>query len=470
MRRRTFLRGLAAGSASLAWRRGALGTSALGPSALPHPSLPWADPAPVDPLAWWRDAKFGMFLHFGLYAIPGGEWKGRFVGSHEWMRNNAKIPDAQYAALARQFNPTGFDADAWVGAAKDAGQRYVVLTTKHHEGFALWDSAVTDYDVMGTPFRRDLCAELARACRRHGMRLGWYYSIMDWHHPDYLPRRDWEPQDTTGADYARYLAFMRAQLRELLTRYGDISVLWFDGQWEATWTHAAALELEAYCRRLMPGVVINDRIDVAPPRDTPAGYRRAGDYTTPELTIPAQPPAGDWETCMTMNDNWGWAKDDSNWKTVPQLLKLLVEVASKGGNLLLNVGPMGDGRFPQESLDGLRGMGAWLRTNGSALYGTRGSPFTEPPSTLLPTGPSPVRVTAGDRTLNLVVDQWTGGAIVLPGVRAAPRQAVVLGTGGMPVEVERTPAGLTVTLPERGPGTVLPVVQLRFDSAVRVER
>jgi alpha-L-fucosidase len=465
MHRRAFLQGMAAGGAALAWAPAGLGQRALGDASPVH-----LDPAPGDHLAWWRDAKFGMFLHFGLYSIPGGEWEGKFVGSHEWMRNNAKIPDPQYAALTQQFNPTGFDADAWVRTAKDAGQRYVVLTTKHHEGFALWDSAVTDYDVMGTPFRRDVCAELARACRRHGMRLGWYYSIMDWHHPDYLPRRDWEGQGPAGADYQRYLAFMRAQLRELLTRYGDISVLWFDGQWESTWTHAAALELEAYCRRLMPGVVINDRIDVAPPKDAPAGYRRAGDYTTPELTIPAQPPAGDWETCMTMNDNWGWAKDDPNWKSVPQLLTLLVEVASKGGNLLLNVGPMGDGRFPQESLDGLRGMGAWLRTNGGALYGTRGSPFAQPPTVATPAGPAPVRVTAGPRTLNLVVNQWTGGAIVLPGVRTVPRQAVVLGGEGVPIEVERTLAGLTVTLPERGPGTVLPVVQLRFDQAVRVGR
>ena len=183
----------------------------------------------ADRLAWWRDARFGMFIHFGLYSTLGGEWKGKAVGSHEWIRNNAKIPHDEYIPLVGQFNPTASDADAWVRAAKDAGQKYVVLTTKHHEGFSLFDSKVTTYDTMATPYKRDLMRDVARACRKHGMRIGWYYSIMDWYHPDYLPRRDWETRDATGADFTRYVTFMRAQLRELLTNYGDISILWFDG-------------------------------------------------------------------------------------------------------------------------------------------------------------------------------------------------------------------------------------------------
>ena len=420
-------------------------------------------------MAWWRDAKFGMVIHFGLYSAPGGEWNGKPTGSHEWMRNNAKIPHEQYIRLAESFNPTAFDADAWVRTAKAAGQKYLVFTTKHHEGFALFDSAVSRYTVMHTPFKRDLCAELARACRKHGMKLGWYYSIMDWHHPDYLPQRDWEQRDATGADFARYVAFMKAQLHELLTKYGDIAVLWFDGQWESTWTHAAALELEHYCRQLMPHVVINDRIDVAVPTNPPAGYRRGGDYTSPELTVPERGlPGQEWETCMTMNSNWGYAKDDQAYKPVPTLVRLLTETASKGGNLLLNVGPDGSGRFPPECVDGLAGMGAWLRTNGSAIYRTRANPFGEGPFVQRDGARTPIRATRGEHTLNLFLDQWSGGPLVLPGVRVAPRSASVLGADGVPLEWERTPDGLTVTLGDRGPSTVMPVVQLRFGSALRI--
>lgn len=464
MDRRDFL--LQGTTAAAALALGARPARAAAPAA---PGVPADSVRAPDRLAWWRDAKFGMFIHFGLYSAPGGEWNGKATGSHEWMRNNAKIPDDAYARLADTFNPAAFDADAWVRTAKAAGQRYLVFTTKHHEGFALFDSAVSRYTAMHTPFRRDLCAELARACRKHGMKLGWYYSIMDWHHPDYLPRRDWEQRDASGADFGRYVAFMKAQLHELLTKYGDIAVLWFDGQWESTWTHAAALELEAFCRRLMPNVVINDRVDVAVPKEAPAGYRRAGDYTTPELTVPERGlPGQEWETCMTMNGNWGYAKDDQAYKPAPVLLRLLAETASKGGNLLLNVGPDGDGRFPRECTEALGQMGAWLRTNGSAIYGTRGVAFGDAPYRPGAATQPLVRATRGAQTLNLFLDAWTGGALVLPDVRQAPRAARVLGAEGVPLAWERTPEGLTVTLDTRGPATPLAVVQLQFDSALRI--
>jgi alpha-L-fucosidase len=453
MHRRDFIRSVGAGTAGLA-----LGTQ----HRLPHrPSLPALPAGAADHMAWWREARFGMFIHLGLYSTLGGEWKGKQAGSHEWIRNNAKIPHEEYIPLVAQFNPTEFDADAYVRAAKDAGQKYVVFTTKHHEGFSLFPSAVTTYDVQSTPSRRDIVGEVARACHRHGLRIGWYYSIMDWYHPDYLPRRDWETRDATGADFSRYLTFMKAQLRELLTRYGHISVLWFDGQWESTWTHALAVELEAYCRSITPDLVINDRIDVGVPKDLPADttYRRAGDYTTPELTVPERGlPGVDWETCMTMNQNWGYSKYDHDFKSVPTLVKLLVETASKGGNLLLNVGPMGSGRCPQESLDGLKGMGAWLRTNGGAIYGTSATPFAE----------APVRVTAAHRRLNLFIDEWRGGPLILPGLRSLPRRAYLREDPALRPSTRSTAAGLEITLPDRGPGSLLPVITFEFDESPRV--
>ncbi len=453
MHRRHFLQQLGVGAAgvALAAHRDALATGLLSTRVM-------SDTA-ADRMAWWRDARFGMFIHFGLYSTLGGEWNGKAVGSHEWIRNNAKIPHDEYIPLVRQFNPTGLDADAWVRAAKDAGQKYVVLTTKHHEGFSLFDSKVTTYDAMATPYKRDIMRDLAKACRKHGIRMGWYYSIMDWYHPDYLPRRDWESRDATGADFTRYVTFMRAQLRELLTNYGDISILWFDGQWERTWTHAIATSLVDYCRSIAPDVIINDRVDVGVPKDADASYAKAGDYTTPELVVPEKGmPGVDWETCMTMNENWGYSKADHNFKSVPKLVSLLVETSSKGGNLLLNVGPMGDGRFPQESVDGLKGMGAWMRVNGSAIYGSRATPFVN----------APVRITSQPKRLNLFMETWRGGALTLPSLRTAPTRAYLLEDRSVPLTTALETDGVRVDLPERGPGTLCPVVVLEFNQQPHV--
>ncbi len=412
----------------------------------------------ADRMAWWRDARFGMFIHFGLYSTLGGEWKGAPAGSHEWIRNNAKIPHEEYIPLVEGFDPRGFDADAWVAAAKDAGQKYLVVTTKHHEGFSLFDSAVTGYDVMSTPFRRDIMRELADACRRHGIRIGWYYSIMDWYHPDYLPRRDWEQRDATAASFARYVAFMQAQLRELLTNYGDISILWFDGQWERTWNHALGVSLHDYCRAIAPDVVINNRVDGGGDPDSAGGRGPVGDFRTPEQEVPATGLSGlDWESCITMNKNWGWSKFDHDWKSVSELIGLLVETASKGGNLLLNVGPMGDGRFPPQSIDGLRGIGHWMRVNGAAIYGTRATPFAD----------APVRATLRGTRLNLFIDPWRPGPLLLPGMTAAPHRAYLLADPGAgPLETRATPGGVELRLPERAPGPIWPVVVMEFDEAL----
>jgi alpha-L-fucosidase len=237
-------------------------------------------------MTWWREARFGLFIHWGLYAIPAGEWQGK-TSYAEWIMNNAQIPVAQYEGFRARFNPAKFDARQWVRTAKDAGIRYIVITTKHHDGFCLFDSALTDYDVMSTPFRRDVMKELTDACREEGIRVGWYHSIMDWHHPDYLPRREWEKRPAQGASFERYVQYLKGQVRELLTKYGPIDVMWFDGQWEGTWTHARGLDMYRYVRSLQPDIIVNNRVDKGGgdfqlTRDTSF----AGDYGTPEQEVP----------------------------------------------------------------------------------------------------------------------------------------------------------------------------------------
>ena len=263
-------------------------------------------------MAWWREARFGMFIHWGLYAIPAGEWQGN-TNHAEWIRTTAQIPIDEYERFVDQFNPVKFDADAWVRIAKEAGMQYIVITSKHHDGFCLFDSAQTDFDVMATPFKRDIMKELSDACRRAGLKICWYHSIMDWHHPDYLPRRSWEVAErpANGADFDRFRAYLKSQVRELLTNYGPIGVLWFDGEWEDTWNHEYGVDLYNYVRGLQPDIIVNNRVDKG--RGGMAGLtedaRFAGDFGTPEQEIPATGlPGVDWETCMTMNDHWGYNK------------------------------------------------------------------------------------------------------------------------------------------------------------------
>ena len=333
---------------------------------------------PSGRMDWWREARFGLFIHWGLYAIPAGEWQGK-TQYGEWIRHSAQIPLETYDRLVDQFNPQDFDADAWVLAAKQAGMKYVVITTKHHDGFCLFDSEYTDFDVMSTPFKRDIMKEMAEACHRHGLKIGWYYSIMDWHHLDYLPRRDWEKNRPVGdANFERYFKYMMAQLKELLTHYGTIDILWFDGEWEKTWKPELGRKLYQYVRKLQPNIIVNNRVGGGRSGmdGFDSGEEYAGDFFTPEQTIPDQvDPNMDWESCITLNDHWGYCRADSAWKPVEKLIPMLSTIAAKGGNLLLNVGPTAEGRFPEEALKRLSVMGTWLDYYGEAIYGTRPGPF-----------------------------------------------------------------------------------------------
>jgi len=455
------------GPASAGWdrrrfvRSGAAGALMLlsGPGQLPRAGLraPAASRSD-DRLSWWREARFGMFVHWGLYSILAGEWGGRDDYA-EWIRNNAHIPLDTYDQLLDRFNPSRFDANAWVSLAKDAGMRYLTITSKHHDGFCLFDSRLTDFCVRSTPFRRDIMREIANACRRHGIRPCWYHSIMDWHHPDYLPRRDWEAESRPvgAAKFARYVEHLHGQVAELLTNYGDIGVMWFDGQWEGTWTHELGRSLYARCRALRPNVIVNNRVEGwSPVKITDP----LGDFRTPEQEVPATGwPGVDWESCITMNRNWGYNAKDHDFKSVAELIGLLVETASKGGNLLLNVGPRSDGTFPEESVQRLREIGRWMRVNGGAIYGSTASPFTR----------APCRVTSQPNRLNLFLTQWSE-QLLLPGLRSPVSRAYLLGDPGrQPLATATAADGMLLSLPARAPDPVCSVVVCEFEGKPEIE-
>jgi len=330
-----------------------------------------ADPAREKRLEWFREAKYGLFIHWGLYAIPAGEWKGkRSLGLGEWIMNRSKIPVAEYESLAKQFNPIRFNADEWVQLAQDAGMKYVVITSKHHDGFAMFTSKVTPYNIVdATPFKRDALKELADACARHGMRLGFYYSqSQDWHEKDGAGNTwDFGPdQSPDGKELKNYDAYLRGkaepQVRELLTGYGPVALIWFDTP--RMMTPERGQRFADIVRSLQPNTLIDGRLG------TEGDYRSTGDNV-----VPPEASSEAWETPATINDTWGYRKDDTNWKSPGQITFKLVDIVSKGGNYLLNVGPTAEGVIPQASQDILRTVGRWLKANGEAVYGAGTSPF-----------------------------------------------------------------------------------------------
>jgi alpha-L-fucosidase len=316
-------------------------------------------------LSWWREARFGMFIHWGLYAIPAGIWKGQQIPEiGEWIMHTARIPVAEYEPLARQFNPVRFDAAAWVALAKKAGQRYLVITSKHHDGFCMFKSAYTRYNIVdSTPFGRDPMQELASECRKQGVRLCFYYSqTQDWHHPD-GDGNDWD-YDESKKDFAGYVeSYVKPQVRELLTHYGPIGLIWFDTPKGITADQSRSL-LDL-CHQIQPDCIVCGRLG-----NTLGDYASAGDNKIPQQSLDL-----DWETPATINDTWGFKSYDHNWKSTDDLIHKLVDIVSKGGNYLLNVGPTAEGIIPQPSVERLLAMGNWLGINGEAIYGTVAGPL-----------------------------------------------------------------------------------------------
>lgn len=317
-------------------------------------------------MAWWKDARFGMFIHWGLYSVPAGTYNGKQVpGIGEWIMNRGKIPVAEYKKYAPQFNPIKYNAEEWVKIAKDAGMKYMVLTSKHHDGFAMFKSDADPFNIIdATPFKRDVVKELAAACKKYGMKLGLYYSqAQDWTAPGGAANGGhWDSaQNGNMGEYIDKKAV--PQLKEILNNYGEISVLWFDTPTGMTKEYADKINAVL---KDHPNLIYNNRLG--------GGYK--GDLETPEQYIPATGyPGKNWESCMTMNGTWGFKSYDSAWKSSTMLIQNLIDIASKGGNYLLNVGPTSEGLIPQPSVDRLKVVGKWLKTNGEAIYGTTASPF-----------------------------------------------------------------------------------------------
>lgn len=468
MRLRTRLNKSLARGLGVAWLLTGMGVTAIGQTPVPvdsgdpnegKASRTTESPAQVARrLAWWSDARFGMFIHWGLYAQDGCFWKGQ-DGKTEHMMRHLQIPVAEYAKIAQEFNPARFDALQWVRAAKAAGMKYMIITAKHHDGFAMFESPCNDYNITArTPFRRDPIRELAEACRKEGLRFGVYYSLgRDWHDPD-VPTRDgyrsntWDYPDEATKDFSKYFERkVKPQVRELLTRYGPIAVMWFDTPEKVS--RSQSQELVAMIHRLQPECIVNSRVG-----------NRLGDYGVQEQKIPDQTDPKPWETCMTLNGHWGYHKMDNNWKSAEALVRNLVDVASKGGNFLLNVGPTGQGLIPAPSVARLGEVGDWMRVNGEAIYGTTASPLEK-----VPWGRCTRKSTAGRTTLYLHIFDWpANGKLVVPRVRNSVAAARLLATG-VRIAATNGPEGLVLVLPATAPDKISSTVALEIEGSLKIE-
>ena len=410
---------------------------------------------------WFAGARFGMFIHWGLYAVPAGEYGGK-TGYGEWLMESAKVPASQYEKYAARFNPVKFDAHEWAHLARAAGMKYLVITSKHHDGFAMYRSAMTDWGIKSTPFQRDPLKELAAACQAEGITFCLYHSIMDWHSPDYEPRRAWNDTAKGTPDMDRYTAYLKGELKELLTGYGPLGILWFDGEWESTWNTERGIDIYNFVRGLQPQIIVNNRVGRARAgmtgMDKGAGV---GDYGTPEQQIPDTGfgPGVYWESCMTMNDHWGYNKHDQAWKSTSTLIRNLIDCASKGGNYLLNVGPTAEGLIPDPSIERLRAIGQWMDANGESIYDTQASPFSN-----LTWGRCTQKSAGQETVLYLHVFDWPAdGKLLVPGLRNQPDSATLL-VSHETVGVQLTGKGVELKLPATAPDPVSSTVVLRFSS------
>jgi alpha-L-fucosidase len=383
---------------------------------------------------WFHDAKFGLFIHWGVYSV---------LGDGEWVMNNRKMSVSEYEKLPAQFNPTAFDAAEWVALAKAAGMKYITITSKHHDGFAMFDSKVSDWTIAGrTPYKRDVVKALADACHRQGLKLFVYYSQLDWHHPDYFPRGTTARDNgrPESGDWNKYLDYMNAQLRELFTNYGEIAGVWFDGMWDRPDADWHLDRTYSMIHELQPQALIGSNHHHFPfpgedfqmfEKDLP-GKNTAGFNQTTISELPL-------ETCETMNNSWGFNIKDQNYKSTRDLIHYLVRAAGNNGNFLLNVGPMPNGKIQQEFATRLREMGQWLERNGEAVYGTSGGPIA----------PRSWGVTTrkGDKVYVHILD-WQDPVLALPRLPQRVRSARLLKDGSR-VKYAENDFGLLLKLPER---------------------
>jgi alpha-L-fucosidase len=443
------------------------------------------DAAQQERMKWFGEARLGMFIHWGLYSIPAGQWPGRTnTRRGEWIMLEEDVPSAEYEKLAGQFNPVKFNAKAWVEVAKAAGFKYLVVTTKHHDGFCLFPSKLTDYDIAdATPFGRDPIKELAEACREAGIVFCVYYSVADWHHPEFpakysqparepltdrrLTDRGFHGAPKPDADIGLYADYMRGQVRELLTNYGPVGIVWFDGGGALRVPDRAELikgdELVKMIREVQPATLVNNRAGVM------------ADYGTPEQRIPGGKVVDPFEVCMTLNRKWGYNRFDREWKPASLVVRNIADIVSKGGNYLVNVGPTGDGELPAEDVAILREVGRWTHANAEAIYGAGPTPFgdelghedaTQKDSHGLPLWVSREewRCTTQPGKLYFTLLQWPGAKFTLPAFPNKVTKAYLL------ADPARTPlvvSGGSVTLPATAPAGLAPVLCLEIEGEVK---